>query len=262
MEISVLLLFIFLGVIVIGGCIISILSFMGVKSIKNDLDALKKKTALLETASGVGEVSQILGYIETQKLRIDDLVPQVNELKANVENIQNQSAEGSDVNNQKINDLETSLENLQDQIGSGVSNVNSQKIDQLETALESLQGLSDHITVTTNVSHPNELVFSTQGIARWKISHDGHLLPIVHELYDFGNADNKVRHLFLSDNTIYTNGGQLKIGKWENDGIPIESKTILDIETLKVLVNESTDFDGFKNGLNNQNENNPPIIGN
>ena len=71
----------------------------GVKSIKNDLDSLKKKTALLEQASEIGDVAELLGLINAQSLRINDLVPQVNvnttgieQLKTNFENIQNQSA--------------------------------------------------------------------------------------------------------------------------------------------------------------------------
>ena len=43
---------------------------------------------------------------------------------------------------------------------------------------------------------------NTEGTDRWEFTHQGHLLPIAHEQYDIGSADQKVRHLFLSDNSI------------------------------------------------------------
>ena len=73
MEIAVLVLFIIIGLAVIGVCIMSTLNFLGIQSIKNDLDSLKEKTRLLEQASGIGDVSQVLNEINVEREKIDNL---------------------------------------------------------------------------------------------------------------------------------------------------------------------------------------------
>tara|TARA_B100000575_G_scaffold160013_1_gene127853 strand:- start:6488 stop:9373 length:2886 start_codon:yes stop_codon:yes gene_type:complete len=45
--------------------------------------------------------------------------------------------------------------------------------------------------------------FNTEGSDRWEITNAGHLLPKDHETYDIGSAEQKVRHLFLSDNSLW-----------------------------------------------------------
>ena len=40
------------------------------------------------------------------------------------------------------------------------------------------------------------------GTPRWHLQSAGHLIPNVNAAYDIGNAEQKVRHLFLSDNSI------------------------------------------------------------
>ena len=40
------------------------------------------------------------------------------------------------------------------------------------------------------------------GTPRWHWQTGGHLIPLVNAAYDIGNAEQKVRHLFLSDNSI------------------------------------------------------------
>ena len=72
------------------------------------------------------------------------------------------------------------------------------------------------------------LQFNTGGTDRWQFTSAGHLLPEANASYDIGSADYKVRHLFLSDNSlkfvdasdvVYTlsvNGGQL-----EFEGSPV-----------------------------------------
>lgn len=47
-----------------------------------------------------------------------------------------------------------------------------------------------------------EVTITTEGTARWDITSSGHLLPVAHETYDIGSAERKVRHLFLSDNSL------------------------------------------------------------
>ena len=73
MERAVLVLFIVIGLAVIGVCIMSTLNFLGIQSIKNDLNSLKEKTRLLEQASGIGDVSQVLNEINVEREKIDNL---------------------------------------------------------------------------------------------------------------------------------------------------------------------------------------------
>ncbi len=46
------------------------------------------------------------------------------------------------------------------------------------------------------------LQFNTGGTDRWQFTSAGHLLPEANASYDIGSADYKVRHLFLSDNSL------------------------------------------------------------
>ena len=84
-----------------------------------------------------------------------------------------------------------------------------------------------NVTVTDTGSD-GTIIFDTEGTDRWAFTSAGHLLPYANASYDIGSADYKVRHLFLSDNSlkfvdasdvVYTlsvNGGQL-----EFEGSPV-----------------------------------------
>ena len=84
-----------------------------------------------------------------------------------------------------------------------------------------------NVTVTDTGSD-GTIIFDTEGTDRWAFTSAGHLLPYANASYDIGSADYKVRHLFLSDNSlkfvdasdvVYTlsvNSGQL-----EFEGSPI-----------------------------------------
>ena len=67
----------------------------------------------------------------------------------------------------------------------------SDKIEEGNTSVE---------TIDTGTN--GKIIFETEGSDRWEISSAGHLLPVDHEDYDIGSASRKVRHLFLSDNSI------------------------------------------------------------
>lgn len=64
-----------------------------------------------------------------------------------------------------------------------------------------LQGNTD-VTVTDGGSD-GIIQFRTEGSLRWRFTSGGHLLPETNANYDIGSADKKVRHLFLSDNSLY-----------------------------------------------------------
>ena len=57
------------------------------------------------------------------------------------------------------------------------------------------------VTVTDTGSN-GEITFNTEGTDRWDITSAGHLLPETNANYDIGSAERKVRHLFLSDNSL------------------------------------------------------------
>ena len=47
------------------------------------------------------------------------------------------------------------------------------------------------------------VMFNTNGSDRWQVSNSGHILPEADATYDIGSASNKVRHLFLSNSSLY-----------------------------------------------------------
>ena len=58
-----------------------------------------------------------------------------------------------------------------------------------------------NVTATDSGSDGN-ISFQTEGTGRWSFTSAGHLLPSSNADYDIGSADYKVRHLFLSDNSL------------------------------------------------------------
>ena len=87
--------------------------------------------------------------------------------------------------------------------------------------------LNSNVTVTDTGTN-GTITFDTDGTDRWAFTSAGHLLPYTNAAYDIGSAEQKVRHLFLSDNSlkfvdasdvVYTlsvNSGQL-----EFEGSPV-----------------------------------------
>ncbi len=63
---------------------------------------------------------------------------------------------------------------------------------------------------STRVDASNaNITFSTGSQQRFNLSSNGHLLPILNEQYDIGSAERKIRHLFLSDNSLYLGDNHL-----------------------------------------------------
>ena len=76
------------------------------------------------------------------------------------------------------------------------------------TTLNSITNGTNGINVTNNTSgnNANAIEFetddsNTSGV-RWRFTPDGHLLPSSNANFDIGSAEYKVRHLFLSDNSL------------------------------------------------------------
>ena len=67
-------------------------------------------------------------------------------------------------------------------------------------------------SVTTTDSGTNgTITFNTDGTNRWAFESSGHLIPASNANYDIGEAENKVRHLYLSDNSIKFDSGDLSV---------------------------------------------------
>ena len=70
-----------------------------------------------------------------------------------------------------------------------------------------------------------------------------HIIPTSNAQYDLGNAEYKIRHLFLSDNSLYTDSGVLSVGLSTQVGL---SSKVLMGNKLKEIVAASTDFLDFQ----------------
>lgn len=72
-------------------------------------------------------------------------------------------------------------------------------------------------TVDTGID--GEIKFTTEGTHRWSFDSSGHLIPTTNAAYDFGSAENKVRHFYLSSNSLYI-GDDFTFGVSDEDGQP------------------------------------------
>lgn len=77
-------------------------------------------------------------------------------------------------------------------------------------------------------------------------SYDFHLLPSANAQYDIGSAEFKVRHLFLSDNTLYYEGDFLKVAQHNSGGAAQSPSYMIPLFKLKELVDQSANYDEFK----------------
>ena len=71
------------------------------------------------------------------------------------------------------------------------------------------------------------ITFTTDNTARWEITNGGHILPKQHENFDIGSADKKVRHLFLSDNSLKMGDSNTVLSVDNSDNLTWDSKTVI-----------------------------------
>ena len=83
-------------------------------------------------------------------------------------------------------------------------------------------GLLDTRVVATDTGTDGNINFTTDGTSRWDITSAGHMIPAANATYDIGEAENKVRHLYLSNNSIKFEGGDVGI---DGDGDITFAKT-------------------------------------
>ena len=74
----------------------------------------------------------------------------------------------------------------------------------------------------------------------------GHFIPDTNAAYDLGNAEYKIRHLFLSDNTMYFQGDFLKVAQHNSGGSAQSPSYLIPLAKLKDALNASNDYEAFK----------------
>jgi len=90
---------------------------------------------------------------------------------------------------------------------------------------------------------------STASAVRWRFTPNGHLLPSSNADYDIGSAEYKVRHLFLSDNTVYFQGDFLKVAQHNSGGSAQSPSYLIPLAKLKDALNASADYEAFKTAI-------------
>ena len=72
-------------------------------------------------------------------------------------------------------------------------------------------------------------------LTNWKIK-DGHFIPNSNAAFDLGNAEYKVRHLFLSDNSIYMGSGKLSSQGNDNPVLLWEGEPLAKITDINTII--------------------------
>ena len=112
---------------------------------------------------------------------------------------------------------------------------------------------SINTTTSTGGSNANAIEIktdnSTSSAVRWRFTPPGHLIPNVNAAYDIGNAEYKVRHLFLSDNTMYYEGDFLKVAQHNSGGSAQAASYLIPLAKLKDALNASGDYESFKQAI-------------
>ena len=114
---------------------------------------------------------------------------------------------------------------------------------------------TNSITTTTSTSGANANAIeiktdnNTASAVRWRFTPPGHLIPNVNAAYDIGSAEYKVRHLFLSDNTVYFQGSFLKVAQHDAGGSAQSASYLIPLAKLKDALNASGDYEAFKNAI-------------
>ena len=108
-------------------------------------------------------------------------------------------------------------------------------------------------TTTTSGSNVNAIEIKTDNntasAVRWRFTPPGHFIPNVNAAYDIGNAEYKVRHLFLSDNTMYYEGDFLKVAQHNSGGSAQAASYLIPLAKLKDALNASGDYEAFKQAI-------------
>ena len=108
-------------------------------------------------------------------------------------------------------------------------------------------------TTSTSGSNANAIEIKTDNnsasAVRWRFTPPGHLIPSSNADYDIGNAEYKVRHLFLSDNTVYFQGDYLKVAQHNSGGSAESPSYLIPLSKLKDALNSSANYEAFKTAI-------------
>ena len=111
---------------------------------------------------------------------------------------------------------------------------------------------TNSITTTTSTSGANANAIeirtdnNTASAVRWRFTPPGHFIPFANAAYDIGNAEYKVRHMFLSDNTMYFEGDFLKVAQHNSGGSAQSPSYLIPLAKLKDALNASANYEAFK----------------
>lgn len=111
---------------------------------------------------------------------------------------------------------------------------------------------TNSISTTTSTSGANANAIEiktdngTTSANRWRFVPNGHLIPFANAQYDIGNAEYKVRHMFLSDNTMYFEGDFLKVAQHNSGGSAQSPSYLIPLAKLKDALNASANYEAFK----------------
>ena len=82
-----------------------------------------------------------------------------------------------------------------------------------------------------------------------QLAYASHFIPDTNAAYDIGSAEYKVRHLFLSDNTVYFQGDFLKVAQHNSGGSAQSASYLIPLAKLKDALNASADYEAFKTAI-------------
>ena len=105
-------------------------------------------------------------------------------------------------------------------------------------------------TTSTSGANANAIEIRTDNnvasAIRWRFTPPGHFIPFANAAYDIGNAEYKVRHMFLSDNTMYFEGDFLKVAQHNSGGSAQSPSYLIPLAKLKDALNASANYEAFK----------------
>lgn len=81
------------------------------------------------------------------------------------------------------------------------------------------------------------------------VSMKAHILPDTNAAHDIGSAEYKIRHLFLSDNTLYHEGPFIKTAQHDAGGSAQTTSYVITLAKLKEALNASSSFEDFKSAI-------------
>jgi hypothetical protein len=117
--------------------------------------------------------------------------------------------------------------------------------EQIKSSAISEISVNDTSVSTTDTGTNGNINFTTDGTSRWDVTSDGHLIPSANATYDIGNAENKVRHFYLSNNSLKFDGGDLGI---DGDGDIVFTKTDETVSKIATQAYVATNAGGSGGG--------------